>query len=179
MTAFDLMVIGVVGLSTVLAFMRGFVRVFVSLVAWIVAVVGAIRFSEVIGGVLPDFGETQGTTRYVAAFALILIGVLIVGALVGYLLSRLVRTVGLGFLDRTLGAIFGLARGLLIAVLFVLFAGLTTLPRTDWWQNSATSPALTAAALTLRPWLPRAWAERLDYGPRERRPAKSVVKAAS
>jgi membrane protein required for colicin V production len=87
--------------------------------------------------------------------------------------------VGLGFLDRTLGAIFGLARGLLIAVLFVLFAGLTTLPRTDWWQNSATSPALTAAALTLRPWLPRAWAERLDYGPRERRPAKSVVKAAS
>jgi membrane protein required for colicin V production len=179
MTAFDLMVIGVVGLSTVLAFMRGFVRVFVSLAAWIVAVVGAVRYSEVIGGMLPDFGETQGTTRYVAAFALILIGVLIVGGLVGYLLSRLVRSVGLGFLDRIVGAIFGLARGLLIAVLFVLFAGLTTLPRTDWWQNSVTSPALTAAALTLRPWLPRAWAERLDYGPRERRPGKSVVKAAS
>ena len=61
----------------------------------------------------------------------------------------------------------------------VLLAGLTTLPRTDWWQNSLTSPALTAAALTLRPWLPKVWAERLDYGPRERRPAKSVVKTVS
>ena len=179
MTAFDLMVIGVVGLSTVFAFMRGFVRVFISLAAWVVGVVGAIRYSEVIGGMLPDFGEVQGTTRYVAAFALILISVLIVGALFGYLLSRLVRSVGLGFLDRSLGALFGFARGLLVAVLFVLFAGLTTLPRTDWWQNSLSGPALTAAALTLRPWLPRAWAERLDYGPRERRPAKAVVRAAS
>ena len=179
MTAFDLMVIGVVGLSTVLAFVRGFVRVFISLVAWIVAVAGAIHYSEAIGALLPDFGETQGTTRYVVAFAIILICVLVIGALIGFLLSRLVRSVGLGFLDRALGAIFGLARGLLVAVLFVLLAGLTTLPRTDWWQNSLTSPALTAAALTLGPWLPKVWAERLDYGPRERRPAKSVVKTVS
>ena len=71
MTAFDFMVIGVVGLSTVLAFMRGFVRVFVSLAAWVLGVVGAVRFSEVVGGVLPDFGETPAT-RYIAAFSLIL-----------------------------------------------------------------------------------------------------------
>ena len=177
MTAFDFMVIGVVGLSTVLAFMRGFVRVFMSLAAWVIAVVGALRFSELVGSMLPDFGETPAT-RYVAGFALILIGVLIVGALVGHLLSRLVQAVGLGFLDRTLGAIFGVARGLLIAVILVLFAGMTTAPRMDWWQNALTSPPLTAAALTLRPWLPKAWADRIDYSPRERRPAKAVVKAA-
>ncbi len=177
MTAFDLVVIGVVGLSAVLAFMRGFVRVFVSLAAWVVAVAGAIRFAEVVGGMLPDFGETPAT-RYVAAFALILVVVLIVGALVGYILSRLMRAVGLGFLDRILGAIFGVARGLLIAVIIVLLAGMTTAPKADWWQNSLTGPALTTAALALRPWLPKAWAGRLDYGPRERRPAKPVVKAA-
>lgn len=176
MTAFDFMVIGVVGLSTVLAFMRGFVRVFVSLAAWVLGVVGAVRFSEVVGGMLPDFGETPAT-RYIVAFVLILVGVLIVGALLGYLLSRLLRAVGLGFLDRMLGAVFGAARGLLIAVILVLFAGMTTAPRTDWWQNSLTSPPLTMAALTLRPWLPKAWADRIDYSPRERRPAKSVVKA--
>jgi membrane protein required for colicin V production len=177
MTAFDFMVIGVVGLSAVLAFVRGFIRVFVSLAAWVIGVVGALRFSELVGGMLPDFGETPAT-RYVAAFALILVGALIVGALLGFLLSRLVRAVGLGFLDRTLGALFGIARGLLIAVIIVLFAGMTTAPRKDWWQNALTSPPLTAAALMLRPWLPKAWADRIDYSPRERRPAKSVVKAA-
>jgi membrane protein required for colicin V production len=177
MTAFDFVVIGIVGLSTVLAFMRGFVRGFISLAAWLVAVAGAIRFAEVVGGMLPDFGETPAL-RYVAAFALILIGALIVGALVGYVLSRLVRAVGLGSLDRALGAIFGVARGLLIAVVLVLLAGMTTAPKTDWWQNSLMSPALTAAALAMRPWLPKVWAEHLDYGPRERRSPKAVVKAA-
>jgi membrane protein required for colicin V production len=176
MTAFDLMVIGVVGLSTVFAFVRGFVRVFVSLLAWVIGVVGAIRFSGAVGALLPDFGEAPAT-RYVVAFALILVAVLIIGALAGFVLSRLVRAAGLGFLDRVLGAIAGLARGILIAVILVLFAGLTTAPKQDWWQNSLTSPILTTAALSLRPWLPKVWADRLDYSPGERRPSKAVVKS--
>lgn len=175
MTAFDFLVIGIVGLSTVFAFWRGFIHIIASLVAWVLGVLAAIRFSDVVGNVLPDFGESPAV-RYVVAFAVILVVVLIVGALVGVLVSRLLRTAGLGFLDRSLGAIFGLARGILIAVLLVLFAGLTTLPRNDWWQNAASSPALVAAALSLRPWLPQAWADRLDYGHGEPRPAKPVVK---
>ena len=51
---------------------------------------------------------------------------------------------------------------------------LTALPKADWWQNALLSPPLTVAALSLRPWLPRAWADRLDYG-KERRPVKTVV----
>jgi hypothetical protein len=46
---------------------------------------------------------------------------------------------------------------------FVLVAGLTTLPRLDWWQNAALVPPLTVAALGLKPWLPPEWAGRLDY----------------
>lgn len=178
MTAFDFLAIGIVGLSTVFAFWRGFTRVFASFAAWVVGVLAAIHFSPLIGTMLPDFGESPAM-RYVVAFAIILVVVLIIGALVGFFISRIVRAVGLGFLDRSLGAIFGLARGVLIAVLLVLFAGLTTLPRSDWWQNALSSPALVAAALNLRPWLPRAWADRLDYGHGERRPAKPVVKTES
>lgn len=175
MSALDLMVIGVVGLSMVMAFLRGFVRVFVSLAAWVLAVVAAVRFSEAVGPMLPNLGEAPAT-RYIAAFALILVVVLIVGAIVGAILSRLVRAVGLGFLDRTLGAVVGFVRGVLIAVVLVLLAGMTTAPRMDWWQNSLSAPPLTTAALALRQWLPKAWADRLDYSPRERRPAKAVVK---
>ena len=178
MTAFDLMVIGVIGLSTIFAFWHGFVRVVASLVTWVVAVLAGMRFSDLVGTMLPDFGETPAA-RYVAAFALIMVCVLIVGGIVGFLLSRLVSAVGLKFLDRLLGALFGFARGVLVAVVLVLFAGLTALPKQDRWQNAQTSPALTAAALSLRPWLPKAWADRLDYGSGERRPAKPVVKTAA
>jgi membrane protein required for colicin V production len=178
MTAFDFMAVGVVGLSTVFAFWHGFVRVIASLVTWVIAVLAAIHFSGVIGALLPDFGETPAT-RYILAFALVLVCVLIVGALIGFALSRLMVAVGLGFIDRLLGGVVGFARGVLVVTVLVLFAGLTPLPKKDWWQNAASAPAFVAAALSLRPWLPKAWAERLDYGPGERRPAKPVVKAAA
>ena len=114
MTAFDFAVIVIVGLSTVFAFWQGFIRMIASLVAWVIGIVAAIRMSSVVGGLLPDFGESAHV-RYVLAFVLILSIVLLVGALVGLLVSRLAHTVGLGFADRVLGAIAGVARGIFVA----------------------------------------------------------------
>jgi membrane protein required for colicin V production len=176
MTAFDFAVIAIVGLSTVFAFWQGFIRMIASLIAWVIGIVAAIRMSSVVGSLLPDFGESAAV-RYVLAFVLILSVVLLVGALVGLLVARLAHAVGLGFADRVLGAIAGGARGILVALLLVLFAGVTALPRTDWWQNALWSPAFVAGALSLRPWLPKLWADNLDYGRRERPPGKSVVVA--
>jgi membrane protein required for colicin V production len=176
MTAFDFAVIAIVGLSTLFAFWQGFIRMMASLAAWVIGLVAAFRLANVVGTLLPDVGESQAV-RYVLGFILILAVVLIVGALVGLIVSRVANAVGLGFVDRTLGAIAGIARGAVIAVLLVLLAGVTTLPRSDWWQNALMSPALVAGALSLRPWLPKAWADRLDYGRRERPPGKTVVMA--
>ena len=177
MTAFDVIAIAVVGLSTVLAFWRGFVRVVMSLVAWVAAVVLAIHYSSSIGDMLPEFGGTP-TARYIAAFALILVGILILGTLIGWLLTRMIRAIGLGFLDRILGALLGMARGVLIVVIGVLIAGLTVLPRQDWWQNSLFAPTFVTLALSLRPWLPQAMGARLDYGPAERARTKPAKHAA-
>ena len=77
----------------------------------------------------------------------------------------MIRAVGLGFMDRLLGAIFGVARGLIVVVIFALVAGMTTLPKRDWWQNSALGRPLADAALSLKRYLPRAWADRLDFSP--------------
>jgi membrane protein required for colicin V production len=176
MTAFDFVVIGVVGISTLMAFMRGFMRVVASLVAWVVGLLAAVRLASPVGGMLPDFGGTPAI-RYVVAFIVILVAALIVGALIGYVLSRLLELAGLGFINRALGAVVGFARGIVIVVLLVLLAGLTELPRADWWQNAWLSRPFVTAALTVRPCVPRAWAERLDYSGKERRPAKAVVKA--
>ena len=107
------------------------------------------------------------TVRKIAGFlvALILVVVLIIGATIARMLSGAIHAIGLGFVDRMLGALFGFARGLAVVVLFALIAGVTTLPARDWWQNSTLGRPLADAALSLKPYLPRAWAERLDFAP--------------
>ncbi|MBK7744793.1 MAG: CvpA family protein [Betaproteobacteria bacterium] len=70
-----------------------------------------------------------------------------------------------------LGALFGLARGLLLVLAGVLLAGLTAIPRQDWWQNSILAPRFADAALALRPYLPADWAARLDYSAAGGKPA--------
>lgn len=178
MTGFDLAVLAIVALSTLLAFLRGVVRELIAAVSWIAALVLAFAFDGPVAAILPGL-EASPAARHVLAFALIVIGVLVAGALAAALLSKMIRAVGLGFLDRFLGALFGLARGAAIVVLFVLIAGVTTLPRYEWWQNASLGPALVTAALALRPWLPAAWAGRLDYSPAGRQPARGRAARAA
>jgi membrane protein required for colicin V production len=173
MTSLDWCVIAVMALSTLFAFFRGFTREFIALITWIVGVAAAIMFSPTVASWLPDFG-LNGAVRYIVAFASILVAALLAGALVAWPLRSVIRKSGLGFVDRFLGAIFGVARGALMVVGFALVAGLTSLPRLDWWQNAALAPALAAAAFAAATWLPPEWVQRLDYS----REGRTLPKAA-
>lgn len=164
MNGFDIALIAVVALSTLFAFARGVVREVVSLVAWVAAFVLALAYAGDVAGLFSRFDITP-VAKHVVAFALIAVGVLIVGALIGALVSKAVRAVGLGFVDRALGALFGLARGVLAVVGFALVAGVTALPKQVWWQNAMLSPYLAEMALSLRGYLPKAWADRMDFSP--------------
>lgn len=162
MNGFDWTIIGVLGLSMLFAFFRGVTRELIALIAWVAGFVAAVTLSPFLGSLLPEFGGNP-VLRYLIAFAAILIGCLVLGALIAWPLSSVIRKAGLGFVDRFLGAVFGVARGVVVVVSFVLVAGLTDLPRLEWWQNSALAPPLTVAALSMKPWLPPEWAGRLDY----------------
>jgi membrane protein required for colicin V production len=164
MTTFDWAVVCIVGLSTLFAFFRGVIRELVALVAWIAGLVCALLFTPTVGAMLPDiFGHPA--IRYVLAFTLIVVAALLIGALVAWPMSKAVRAAGLGFVDRFLGSIFGLVRGVLLMIAFVFVAGLTPLPRTLWWQSAALVPPLVAGVYALRPHLPPQIAGRLDYSP--------------
>ena len=86
-----------------------------------------------------------------------------IATLAGMLLARLLKAAGLGGLDRTLGGVFGLARGLVILLALTVLAGLTTAPRQPFWKESVTAGMLTRTVLQLKPWLPPRLAERLRY----------------
>jgi membrane protein required for colicin V production len=62
-----------------------------------------------------------------------------------------------------LGALFGLARGVLLLLALVMLAGLTPLPRQSWWRQALFAPPLETAVVALKPWLPAALAQRLQY----------------
>ena len=177
MNAFDWTIIGVVGFSMLLAFFRGVTRELIALAAWVLGFVAAVALTPVLGGMLPEIGDNP-VIRYLIAFGVIFLGSLVLGALIAWPLASVIRKAGLGFADRFLGAIFGVARGMVLVTASVLVAGLTTLPRLDWWQNAALAPPFAAAALSLKPWLPPEWAQRLDYSREGRMPAAPADRKA-
>jgi len=170
LTVLDLAALLVLALSVLLAWSRGIIRSLIGTVAWIVGFVAAIGFAPTVGAFVPDTPNAPWL-RYVIAFVGIFLAAIVAGALIAWPLRAVVRKAGLGFVDATLGATFGLARGVALLVAFALVAGATGLAQREWWQNAYFAPTLASAALALRPWLPHDWAERLDFSPGGSAPA--------
>lgn len=141
---------------------RGFVSEVLALIAWIAAILAARAFAHPMAPILASWIK-EPVWQYAAAFAAIIVVVLFAVALLRYAVSRLLHAIGLGPLDRFLGAIFGFARGVLVVWLCVLIGGLTTLPQQAWWREARLAPPLETAVLAARPWLPSALAKRINY----------------
>jgi len=162
MTWLDYAVIGVFAMSVVLGAWHGLVREVISILGWVIAFLAANLLAGPLGPAMPQ-AIPSPELRVAAAYLAVFVGSLFVTALAGLLLSKIVKAVGLGGVDRLLGALFGAVRGLLIAVVAGLLAGLTSAPRQPYWRDSASGPLLAQAALALKPLLPQSFAERLHY----------------
>lgn len=162
MTVFDYAVLAIVAASVLLGAWRGLVSEVLALAAWVAALLTA---RELAPGMAPVFSDwlKEPALQYAAAFAIIVVAVLVTVALTRLALSRLLRAIGLGPLDRFLGAVFGVARGVLVVLLCVLVGGLTMLPQQAWWRQAWLAPPLETAVLASKPWLPAAVAKRIRY----------------
>lgn len=142
----DWLIIVVLTVSTLWSLWRGFVREALSLLAWVAAFVIAHLFVDALalqlGAVIANV-----TGRYVAAYAALFVGTLVVFNLVIYLATRLVAASGLSVLDRLLGTVFGFARGVIImlALAWVVQQLLAPEDRT-WLENSLLMPHLAMLA---------------------------------
>jgi len=162
MTGLDYAVLGVLAVSIAWGVWRGLAREVVSLTGWVTAFLAANLLAGPLGEKLPEsLGNSE--LRVLIAFVGIFVLTLAVTTLLGLLLSRILKKVGLAGLDRVLGALFGVARGLLIFVAFGLLAGLSPLPHKALWTQSVSGPVLERTILQLKPWLPPALSERLRY----------------
>ena len=159
----DYVIVGVILLSVVISLFRGFVREALALGVWVLAGWVGWAFFRVLAQQLTPWIEVP-SLRLAAALAILIIGVLLVGGLVTYLIGELVDRTGLSGTDRLLGTVFGAARGVLLVAVLVLMAGLTPLPQDLWWQQSELIGYFEEAAIWLRELLPEDVAERFQFG---------------
>ncbi len=133
--------------SVAIAIFRGFVKEAISLTSWVIAIWLAVTFSNQVALFLPasideatfNLGTNElkaSKLRVGIAFLLIVIGTLIAGALLNYILSHVTQTRALRGIDRVLGAFFGFVRGAALVVLIILIAALTSIPHSDTWKSS-------------------------------------------
>ncbi|OHC62170.1 MAG: colicin V production protein [Rhodocyclales bacterium GWA2_65_20] len=162
MTAFDYAVLTVIGASALLGLWRGVVSEILALAAWVVAFLVARAEASVVAAWLTAQIAEPGM-RQAAAYVLIFVGVLIVFAIARMLISLMLKAVGLGLLDRLLGAAFGVLRGILVVWVAVLVAGMTPLPKADWWRDAMLAPPLETAVIAAKPWLPADAAKRIRF----------------
>lgn len=162
MTSFDYFVLAIVGVSVLLSMMRGFMRELLSFVSWLAAFFVAKQYALQIVPMLPQDIPTE-TLKTLAAFLMLFLATLLLCTLLGIALSQILKKVGLGWLDRTLGGVFGFARGLVIVGVLVMLAGFTSMPQDLRWRNAMFSAPLEYMVISLLPWMPQGIAKHVKY----------------
>lgn len=122
--------------STAFGLWRGFAKEALSLVTWLAAIWLAWRFAWVAEAWLGEWTAVPELKLWTAR-AIVFVFVLIAGGVAAWLVSTLIRHTGLTGTDRTLGGLFGFARGALIVGLCVISLELLGLDQNGWWQNAA------------------------------------------
>ena len=83
--------------------------------------------------------------------------------LLGMTVDALVKVTGMSLADRTLGSVFGLARGLVIVLTAVILCGMTSIPQQPFWKNALLSPYAEQGARAIKPYLPAAYAQHVTF----------------
>ncbi|MGH8649768.1 MAG: CvpA family protein [Burkholderiales bacterium] len=162
MTVIDIIVLVIIGISVVYGVFRGLVREVLALLAWVASFLLANLLAPDAAKLLPQAIASE-EIRLLVSFVAVFIVVLVGSSVLAILASKLVKVVGLGPADRVVGGIFGLARGLLLVMILVLLAGLTSLPRQSAWSGAALKGPLEACAEYIKTWLPADLSKRIRY----------------
>ncbi len=149
--------------SLLVGLLRGFVRESISLVTWIAAVFFAIAYFPKLAEHLP-FTLNSEVAHLGIAFAIIFMGVLVVGAIINYLMVSVTASIGLKPVDHIFGAVFGIFRVALIVGLLIILVELTTWQEQVWWKDSRVIPWFDGVSDWIMSIMPQQAVDYLENG---------------
>jgi membrane protein required for colicin V production len=149
MVAIDYIIIAIVLVSAITGLIQGFLREVCALVTWVLAVWLAWKFGAslepYLGGAL-----RQAPYGLWAGRGIVFIAVLVIGGIAGALINHYVRLSIFSGLDRLLGFVLGVLRGVVIVGVAVVLAQQVKLDGEGWWKKSRLLPNLQPVANLLR-----------------------------
>jgi membrane protein required for colicin V production len=149
----DWILLGVLFVSMVVGFWRGLVYEVLSLAGWVAAFYVSQMYAPMAAAWLPMEGSSQ-MLRYAAGFVVVFVAVLVATVLVSFVVKKLISAVGLGPLDRLLGSLFGLMRGVVILLAVTVLVGMTPMRETLAWKQAQGAQWLQQFLHVLKPVLP-------------------------
>ncbi|HRA78623.1 MAG TPA: CvpA family protein [Burkholderiaceae bacterium] len=148
LTGWDYFVIATLLISIALGLLRGLVRTVFALAAWVVALIGA----PLVTG--PLLAVTGWSLHPLFVAVLVFFALLISVRLLGGLIARVLAKVGLGLADRSLGAVLGVVRALIVVTIVALVARHLGADRDPAWQQALSRPLLDELVSWVMPYLP-------------------------
>lgn len=161
MNGLDFVILGLILISALIGLMRGFFREILSLISWLVAIWAAFYYADFASSWFTDW-ITDPKLRKLAGGAALLIGTLLVLTMVSYFLHRFVAGSAVSGADRSLGLLFGVARGILVIVALLIFSELTHIPQAEWFQGSALLDLMMPLVDWVKSILPDALMQRIN-----------------
>jgi membrane protein required for colicin V production len=116
------------------------------------------QFAPMLPSMIPG-----DVVRLIVAFVALFIGVRLLMALLMMAVDALIKASGLSLADRGLGGLFGLARGIVIVLAAVIVAGMTALPKQDFWTQALLSPMAETGVRTVKPFLPGSLSRHVNF----------------
>ena len=143
-------------ISVVVGFVRGFVKEAISIGTLVVAIWAALYFGPRVGDIASSWISSEGLQIWFGRILVFAI-VLSIGGLLGWGISKLVRLSVLSGVDRLLGSLFGVVRGILLVALFVLGAQAAEFDNDEWWLESKLLPHFVVIAEWIKEMAPRGY----------------------
>lgn len=141
MTWADYTILGIILASALLGLLRGFLREVASLLMWILGFWVAVRYARPMGDAFRFI--KNGEDRLIVGYAVIFVAVLITSTVAGMMLRKLVESSGASTGDRSLGALFGAVRGVVVVTVLILLGSAALAPQPKWWRESKLIPYAT------------------------------------
>lgn len=150
----DIIIICIIGLSILTGLLRGFIKESIALLAWVVALWLAFNYSPMLAVHFQHYVHDV-TMRTIIAFLIIVICTILIGAIVSTCCNMLMRKSGLKPMDRILGMVFGVLRGVFIIILLGVVLKITGISMDKYTSNSRLYPSLEPLIIWLYDFTPQ------------------------